>query len=269
MNTRPLPKSGLTCFVLSAALACGAHGAILNLTDYSLVPDGSNSSPLQTYDVNTNNGGTVVNGSSPVVYVVTTFSFGTGSLANMQVNFTASAGQDRLGVGFTDNGFGFTPGDGTGSNDFDINGGASNPASFMAGQTVTIVGKFEFDANYSTVYSRSNSSEDSFATFWVNPDGSELEGSGRPDGADGVANSNFEGDFASNLWNSSSFFLMEQRIFNNSTPGSGGTNSIINTTILTGADATFANAIALAIPEPSAATLGLLGSLLLLRRRRH
>lgn len=263
--TRIFPHLAATTLIAASS----AQAAILTVPDFSLVPDGSTSSPVQSYDVNANNPGPIVNATFPVAYVVTTFIFGPGTLADIQLNFAASAGQDRLGVRITDNGFADTPSDGTGNADLDLNGGDPNPASTMAGQTITIIGKFEYDANYSTIYSRTNTSEDTFATFWINPTLSDTEGSGRPDGADGVANANFTGDFASNLWNSSSFFLLEQRIFNNGTAEGNGASSIANTTILTGTDATFANALALAIPEPSVALLGGLGLLGLLRRRRH
>lgn len=48
-------------------------------------------------------------------------------------------------------------------------------------------------------------------------------------------------------------------------PGTSGDSSISTTVILTGSDATFANALALAVPEPSTALLGGLGLLALLR----
>lgn len=262
-------------------IEASSQAAVISIADYTLVPDGTNygssnanlpaAQEAVLTNIQTANGGqTIVNADFPVVYVVTTFSFGNATLADIQINFSASGGQDRLGFRITDNGFADTPGDGTNTTDLDLNGAGSNPASTMAGQTVTIIGKFEYNADYSTIYGRSNASEDSFATFWINPSVSDTEGSGRPDGANGVANANFTGHFASNLWNSSSFVLLEQRIFNNSTPGTAGSSAILNTTVLTGpTDATFANALALAtIPEPSAALLGGLGALLLLRRRR-
>jgi hypothetical protein len=91
----------------------------------------------------------------------------------------------------------------------------------------------------------------------------------KQNGSGTVANANFTGDVAGHPWNSSQFFLLRQRIDNNFTPGTAGNTSILNTKVLTGSDATFANALALAtIPEPSAALLGGLGALLLLRRRR-
>lgn len=257
MNTKTL----LTALTTAATLAAGsANAAVLAVPDFSLTPNGTNDSPVQTYDVNTNNGGTVVKSTDQVAYIVTTFTFGAGTSADLQLNFAASAGQDRLGFKATDGGLIQSAGDGS-TQTLDL-------GSSLAGTSVTILAKFEYDANYSTTYGRTNASEDTFATFWINPDGSELEGSGRPDGADGVTNTNFEGDLASNLWNSSNFFLLESRIFNNSTPGGNGDSFIENTTLLTGSDATFANALALAVPEPSSLALLGLGGLLIARRRR-
>jgi hypothetical protein len=259
---------------LAAALiaASSAHATILTVPDFSLTPDGTTASPLQTYDINANNPGSIVNSTFPVAYFVTRFVFGPDTLADIQLNFAASAGQDRLGIRITDNGIANTIGDGADSSiDFDFDGAGVNPAGTMAGQTVTIIGKFLYDATFSATYGETNTSNDSFATFWINPTVSALEGSGLPNnyGNPDVPNANFTGDFASPLWNSSSFFLLEQRIFNNSTPDGNDDSSIVNTTILTGTNATFANALALAIPEPSAALLGGLGLLALLRRRRN
>lgn len=248
-----------------------ANAAILSVSNFSLTPDGTTTSPIQTYDVNTNNGGTIVKGADPVAYFITTINFGTGTLADVQLNFAASAGQDRLGIKISDNGYAHSTGDGSDtSNDFDFNGGDSNPAGFMGGQTVTVLVKIQYDSTYSATYGESNASNDAFATVWINPTGSSLEGSGLPDGYGSVSNTNFKGDYSSILWNSSDYHLFEQRIFNNSTPGTAGATSITNTTILTGSDATWSNAIALAtaVPEPSSVVLGLLGALLLLRRKR-
>jgi hypothetical protein len=272
----------ITSLATATAIATtSVQSAVIGITDYTLVPDGTNfvstnaNLPAAQDAANTNiqtaNGNqTIVNAAFPVAYIVSTFSFGTGTLADIRINFSASVGQDRLGFRITDNGIASGTGDGNDNSiDFDFDGAGTNPASTMAGQTITVIGKFEFDATYSTTYGRTNVSEDSFATFWINPTGSDTEGSGRPNGADGVANANFTGVFASNLWNSSSFVLLEQRIFNNSTPGTAGASTIGNTTVITGTDATFANALALAtIPEPSSALLGGLGLLALLRRRR-
>ena len=255
-----------------AVLAVGtADAAVLSVPDFSLTPNSTSDSPVQTYDVNTNNGGTIVKNGDPVAYFVTTFTFGTDTRADLQLNFAASLGQDRLGIRVTDNGFASSTGDGSDtSNEFDFDGAGTNSPGTMAGQTVTIIGKFSFDANNSVTYSQSNASNDTFATFWINPTSSAEEGSGLPDGYAGVANANFKGDFASSLWNSSSFFLLEQRIFNNGTLTGSGDSAIVNTTLLTGADATFANALALAtIPEPSTLALMGLGGLLIARRRHN
>jgi hypothetical protein len=253
--------------------AASAQAAVIGIPDYSLVPDGStygsSNSYTSTEDQRTNvtaaAGGTIVNSTRPIVYFVTTFSFGADTSAEINLNFTASAGQDRLGVKVRANGTVSSSGDGSDtSNDYNFGGS-------LSGQTITLIGKFDFNANYSVDYGQTNASNDTFATFWVNPTGSDTEGSGwrlLPGNPPTTANPDFTGDFASDVWNSSSFYLLKQRIANNSTPGTAGTSSILNTTVLTGTDATFANALALAIPEPATALLGSLGLLALLRRRR-
>lgn len=256
-------KNLLTALATTTALAAGsANAAVLSVPNFTLTPNGTSDSPVQTYDIAGGvSANSIVKSTDPVAYIVTTFTFGAGTLADLQMNFAASAGQDRLGFKATDDGLIQSYGDGSTK--------TLNLGSSLAGTSVTILAKFEFDANYSTTYGRANASEDTFATFWINPTGSETEGSGRPDGADGVANANFTGDLASNLWNSSAFFLLESRIFNNSTAGGNGDSIIQNTTLLTGSDATFANALALAtIPEPSSLALMGLGGLLIARRRR-
>lgn len=265
-------KTYLTVLVALMLLTVGsAHAAVLSVPDYTLVPDGTEygssshylSTEDQRYDVNANNGGTIVNAGSPVAYYVTTFEFGAGTSADIYLNFTASVGQDRLGLLVRSNGTFVSWGDGTNGTDLDL-------GSSLAGETITIIGKFEYDANNSDTYGQSNASNDSFATFWINPTPSSTEGSGLPDGYEGVANANFAGDFASNVWNSSSFYLLKQRIDNNSTLAGNGSSSILNTTVLTGSDATFANALALAtVPEPASLATGLLGLTMLVVRRRR
>jgi hypothetical protein len=268
--TRIIPL--LASAVVIAATA--AQAAVISIPDYNLVPDGSNygssnaaaDTQNQKTDVTAAAGGTIVNSTRPIAYFVTTFSFGTGTSAEINLNFAVSNGADRLGVKVRANGTVSSTGDGSDTSS-DYNFGAS-----LVGQTVTLIGKFDFNADYSVDYGQSNASNDTFATFWINPTGSDTEGSGwtlLPGTPPTTPNPNFSGDFASAIWNSSSFSLVKQRINNNSTPGTAGTSSILNTTILTGTDATFANALALAIPEPSAALLGGPGLLALLRRRRN
>ncbi len=260
----------------TAIASSAVQAAVISITDYTLVPNGTdygNSSANtvledQRTNINTANGGTIVKSTDPVAFYVTTFSFGSSTSADIYLNFTASAGQDRLGIKATVGGV------------FTVHGGGGSAQSFnigssLAGQTVTIVGKFLFDADHSVDYGRNNASDDTIATFWINPTVSDTEGSGLPDGyvkqngSGTVANASFTGDVAGHPWNSSDFHLLRQRIDNNFTPGTAGNTSILNTKVLTGSDATFANALALAtIPEPSAALLGGLGLLAPLRRRR-
>jgi hypothetical protein len=269
---------------VAALAASSAHGAVINISDYTLVPDGTNfgfsnalgnTEEQRTNFKATNGNLATVNAAQPVAYFVTTFTFGTGTSATINLNFGASAGQERLGISITSAGLAAGSGDGDSYNAFfDYDFGSS-----MSGQTVTIMGKFQFDANNSVTYGETNASNDTVATFWINPTVGTLEGSGLPDGyvkpnnlpvvGTTIPNANYTGDVSSRPWNSSGYETFRQRIANNSTPGTAGSSSITNTTILTGTDATFSNALALAtVPEPSTALLGGLGLLALLRRRR-
>jgi len=276
MKTKPLALLA----AVSAVAASSAQAAIINIADYTLTPDGTNYGSSNHY-LNTeeqrtnikalNDNLATVNAGQPVAYFVTTFTFGTDTLATINLNFGAGLGQERLGISITAAGLAAGSGDGDGYNAFfDYDFGSS-----IAGETVTIMGKFQFDANNSVTYGETNAGNDTIATFWINPTGATLEGSGIPDGyvrpnGDGpLANANYTGDVSSRPWNSSGFETFRQRIANNSTPDTAGDSSILNTTIFTGTDATFANALAAAtIPEPSTALLGGLGLLALLRRRR-
>jgi len=280
-NKNTIMKTHGKLFIMSfmaATIGAAAYSqaAVISVADYTLVPDSTNYGDSnantvlqdQRTDINTANGGTIVKSTDPVAFYVTTFSFGTSTSADIYLNFTASAGQDRLGIKATVGGIFTVHGGGGSAQTFNIGSG-------LAGQTVTIIGKFLFDATHSDTYGRNNASDDTIATFWINPTVSDTEGSGLPDGylkqngSGTVPNANFTGDVAGQPWNSSEYFLLRQRIDNNFTPGTAGNTSILNTKVLTGPDATFANALTLAtIPEPSAALLGGLGMLALLRRRR-
>lgn len=274
-------KLPITLAALSAFTTISAQAAVINIADYTLTPDGTTyggnnhftNTEEQRTDIKTPNGGlATVNAAQPVAYFVTTFSFGTGTSATINLNFGAGAGQERLGISVTSAGLAAGSGDGDGYSAFyDYDFGSS-----VAGQTFTILGKFQYDVNNSSTYGETNAGNDTIATFWINPTGSTLEGSGlpdgytRPDGGGTIANANYTGDVSSKPWNSASFETFRQRIANNSTPGTAGDSSILNTTILTGTDATWSSALTLAtVPEPSALSLlGLgLGSLMLRRRR--
>lgn len=248
--TRIIPQLAAAAVIA----ATSAHAAVLSINDYTLVPDGtqfgSNNANLpaaqesQNTNVQTLNGGTVVLPTSGVqtVYMVSTFVFGTGSAADIYLNFSASLAQDRLGVKISNAGILNIVGRGVPLPALDL-------GQNMAGQTVNILFEYLYDIN------RNASADDTLLNVWINPTGSTP-----PSGGLAAGNLN-------TVWNSSAFVLLEQRIDNNATPGTAESSSILNTTILTGTDATFANAIAL-IPEPSAALLGGLGLLALLRRRR-
>jgi hypothetical protein len=230
-----------------------AHAAVINLPNYSLTPDGQNlTTTFQNTNVNVLNGNTSVLPASgtPVVYFVTSFTFGLGSDAHMQAQFYVNqTSAPRLGIEVQDTGLVSIIGTGTPLP-------TVNLAQDMAGQTITLLAKLQFDANNSVTYSQSNPSNDTVMNVWVNPTLSDVEGSGLS-----------AGDM-STIWNSAGFNWFRQTIQNQLTPGTAGDSTISNTTILTGSDATFANALAIAVPEPSAALLGGLGALAFLRRRR-
>lgn len=250
-------KTILKTAVVTAAIAgSSASAALINLSDYSLAPNGLNeATTFQNTNINTPNGGTVLPASgTPVVFVVTTFTFGTASDAHLQFQFYVNeTSAPRLGLEIQDTGLVQFIGtnDSTRTN--------FNFAQDMAGQTVTLMAKLSYDATNNVTYGKSNASDDTIMNVWINPDGSDVEG---------APNSLAAGDM-STIWNSAGFNWFRQIIQNQSTPGTSGNSSITNTTILTGSDATFANAVALAIPEPSVALLGGLGMLGLLRRRRN
>lgn len=223
------------------ALPCTA--AEISVPAYSLVPDGQNlSTTYQSTDIKALNANTSVlaTGTSKTVYVVSTFTFGTASDAHLQWQFaTGSTSANRIGVEIHDTGLVQTLGTGAGTITVDSttlpNRTTVDLAQDMAGQTVTLLAKLSYDANHSVTYGRvSNTADDTLMNVWINPDGTDVEGSGIT-----------AGDLYA-LWNSASFDWFRQAIQNQNTPPSSGTSSITHTTVLTGADATWANAIALA-----------------------
>jgi len=255
MRTRTLCLT----LIAAAALASGsAHAAVINISDHSFAPDGSTTASVQNTNINTPNGGTVLPASgTPVVYLVTTYTFGTGSDAHLQTQFYVNeTSAPRLGIEIQDTGLVqfLGSGDSTKTN--------FNFAQDMAGETVVLLAKLSYDATNNVTYGKSNVSDDTIMNVWVNPDGSDVEGSGLS-----------AGDM-STIWNSAGFNWFRQIVQNQSTPGTAGTSTITNTVILTGADATFANALEAAgvgtpIPAPAAlpAGLAILG-LVAVRRRR-
>lgn len=244
-----MTKKPLLLLVASIAFAASsAHAAVILLGDFSSTPDGTATTTGQSTNVQTANGGNTILRSANVTeqaYVVTTLNFGTSTLANIGVGFDSAytvgdTAPNRMGVLVRD----------SGTNNFVIAGGGTQPSysiGNVAGTSITIIMKYDYDLN------RSATADDTVVSYWINPTGSSLESTP---------------NYVSNIWNSSAFVGLVQYIQNDSTPGTAGSSSITNTRLLTLSDATFSNALALAIPEPSAALLGSLGILLLFRRRR-
>lgn len=259
----------------AAALAtASAHAAVINIADYSLVPNGLND-PATTFQ-NTSLGSNIlpaVNGT--VIYVVTTFTFGAASDAHLQWQFsTVNTSGNRLGIEVQDTGLVQT----IGMTDGYLQAvGAPkksnvNLATDMAGQTITLLAKFYYNSAVSTDLGArtaalpagaDSTADDTIMNVWINPSLSDVEGD-----ISSHAAMLGNGDMYA-VWNSTGYAHFRQTIQNQLTPGTSGTSTIGNTVVLTGTDATFANALAIAVPEPSAALLGGLGMLALLRRRRN
>lgn len=227
----------------AAALLTGSvHAATISVPDYILSPDGSNS----VFEQNSALGSTVLPaGGTSLVYMVATYNFGTSSDVHLAAHFAAStsAWQDRVGARVQDNGLVEVYGGGPlqANSTFDL-------AQDLAGQSVTLLFKLDYDVNRSTT-----NADDTFMEIWVNPTGSSIEGSSD----------------INHTWNSASFPGFVQRIENQNTLNTAGDSSITGVSIFTEGDATFANALGQAIPEPSStALLGLGGLALILRRRR-
>lgn len=227
-----------------------AQAAVVNLPNYSLVPNGTNLTAFEDTNVSVlNNGANLPTTAANVIYFVTTLTFGANSTARLEAGFRHSNGAARLGVDANHDGI------------VRIIGTSPLPSfnlgQSLAGQTITLLAKLNYDPTHSDTYGQSNVSNDTIMNVWVNPTASTVEGSGLT-----------AGDL-NTIWNSAAFTFFRHTVYNQSTPDTAGTSGITNTVILTGGDATFANALAIAtIPEPTTALLGSLGLLALLRRRR-
>jgi hypothetical protein len=255
--------------------ASSAQAAVININDYSLVPNGLNeSTTFQNTDVDPNLLNPAANGT--VFYVVTTFSFGTLSDAHLQWQFsTADTAANRMGVEVQDTGLVQSISTGNGVlqavSDTTPKRTTVNLNQDMAGLSITLLAKFYYNTAVSSdldartaLNGALSTSDDTIMNVWINPTLSDVEGDTSSHAAM-IGN----GDMYA-VWNSTSFNWFRQTIQNQNTPvDNTGASSITNTTILTGDNATFANALALAVPEPSAALLGGLGLLALLRRRRN
>lgn len=236
--------------------------AVIDIPTYSQPGLGSSDNTLNEtpYDIATANGGNVLkNDATPEsAYFVTVFDFGTDSLTHMRAHFIASLNfqQDRLGVEVQDNGLVTVFGGGPLQTNSSFTIGGSTATGKLAGQRVIILGELLYDQ------ARNTNDNDTLMNMWVNPDNSDSNSPGS-----GTA------DIFNHVWNSSNFPGFLQGIQNQNTPTTAGSSSMftrIFTNDGTNNDANFASALAYAttIPEPSAAILGALGALALLRRRR-
>ncbi len=218
---------------LAAALPC--QSAEIAIDDFSPTPDGSTTTFSQGTDVKTENGGVnVLAGTTDMAYVITTFTFGTGSDAHLQAGWSTAAiptSTNRLAIRVEDTGQVTWQGSGdTSRTSFDF-------AQDMAGETVTLLMKFDYDVNRNTA-----NADDTLANTWVNPTNSSVEGADLGRAA---------GDL-STIWNSSGFVGFAQLVYNESTPNiAGAESSITDTTILTGADATWPRALEWALGGPT------------------
>jgi hypothetical protein len=263
---------------LSTGLGVGTVGAaVIDITDFSFVPDGTSAAPFQSTDLSPNLLNPAVN--DTIFYVVSTFTFGTASDAHLQWQFFVnelSAG--RMGVEVQDTGLVQTLGTGSGvlqniSPTTDKRSSV-NLNQDMAGQSITLLAKFFYNSAVSSDLGArtaalpggsESTADDTIMNVWINPDMTAVEGD-----TSSYAAMIGNGDMYA-VWNSTAFNWFRQTIQNQNTPVTSGTSFITNTVILTGTDATFANALAVAVPEPGTwAMLGAgaaLAGLRLARRR--
>ena len=265
-----------TALVITGLLAGNSLAAVINVPDHSFTPDGSGTVSTRDTNIEALNGSPVLSSSGSTAYVVSTFEFGAGSDAHLQWQFFASTPPTagRIGLNMQDNGSVSIPGIAPQRLDFDGMTDVLSPSSFsfaqdMAGETVVMIAKLHFDTSNSDTYNvkfnngprTPHGGADTLMNVWFNPTAASVEGAG-PAAGDLYA-----------IWNSSTFRHMRTSVFNQNTSANAGDSSVLNTVILTGDDATFANALAAAgvstIPSPSAVFAGIpaLGALLMRRRR--
>jgi|GEM_PF-514499 len=233
----------LSIALLGLATTLPSRAVEIDISDISLTPDSTNATQVLQTDISIPNGGNVLpNVNGTVVYAVTTYTFGAGSESHFISRFNAINGATRLGIEVQDTGLiQFASTNDPGRTNVNL-------AQDMAGTTVTLLIKQHYDTSNDSLRATLGTSDDTLMTVWVNPDNSDVEGSGLT-----------AGDMHT-LWNSATYKFFTQTIENQSTPGTAGNSFITNTVILTGADATFANANALALATGATPPTGIVDS---------
>jgi hypothetical protein len=218
-------KHILAALVFIGGFAAGLAGAAeITIPEFSFTPDGSTTSTSEVTNVNVPNGGNILPTSPSVIFFVATYQIGTGSDAKLVA--AASHTSDRLTR------FGFSVNAATGRGQLE---GVSYNTTVVIGDgdvsgeaiRVIVKGEYDTDAGFAD-------GQPSRFTAWVNPTASSVEGSGWD---------------LQKTWSSQNLAYFGHRIDNQSTPGTAGASSV-STVLLTGADATFENALDIALSVP-------------------